>query len=253
MKKLLAILALSLVSVSLWAQPIEIRRASGGIDSNYVATNFVTSNQFATYTNFVLTNFATSNALYSYTNTAARFIIAGTNIVVETNGVSFTINSTASGSGGFDGNPNQFNNANSLTNIISGAALTNINGHGTFSLSNLTVTNWIRQPIRTVTYTDATNVLISLDQGSEFYVLLTNTAHIAFTNFPAAGIGQTINLRLRQDGTGGRVVTFKTNTVFFASGVSPTVTTNAGARDLISGTVDIDGTNIIAAYVQNLR
>jgi hypothetical protein len=74
---------------------------------------------------------------------------------------------------------------------------------------------------------------------------VTLTANCTFT-FPAAGAGKSFSLRLVQDGTGSRTVTWP-GTVKWAGGTAPTLSTAAGAVDTFAF-VCFDGTRFEAFY-----
>lgn len=77
-------------------------------------------------------------------------------------------------------------------------------------------------------------------KGSNFQVTLTNNATIALPiNLPE---GQPFSLEIIQDGTGTRTATWATGWLF--SGGSKTLTTTAGAVDMVQG-INIDGTHCL--------
>lgn len=76
----------------------------------------------------------------------------------------------------------------------------------------------------------ASAVVIDAFQGSHATITLTGTvASLGFTN-PANG--QILTLEVVQDSTGSRTVTEWTN-VMWAGGTAPTLTTTAGATDVL--------------------
>lgn len=99
----------------------------------------------------------------------------------------------------------------------------------TLTVSGLTVTNYVRFPPVALAYAGGTNLTLDLNAGSNFYVTLTNTAHVLVSNIPEDG--QTVYLHFLQDGTGGRVVTWAGN-FKWPGGTTPTVTASPGAVDL---------------------
>jgi len=76
------------------------------------------------------------------------------------------------------------------------------------------------------------SVTIDYLTASVHDITLTANTTITFENPPGSGFAGAITLYLRQDGTGSRTVTW-TN-VKWASGTAPTLTTTAGALDIIT-------------------
>ena len=90
---------------------------------------------------------------------------------------------------------------------------------------------------------------IDMNQGNFFTLSLpsSGTTHITATNIKA---GQTINLKVVQNGTTATTVAFSPN-IKFAGGYDYTATPNTGAVDLLSF-VTFDTTEILATSVKNL-
>jgi hypothetical protein len=87
--------------------------------------------------------------------------------------------------------------------------------------------------------TSATSITVDRDSGSVFTVTLAHNATFTLSNF---GTGQTINIKIKQDGTGGRTATF--SGVKFAFGDDAI----AGTADAISFvTIFNDGTDKLAS------
>lgn len=116
---------------------------------------------------------------------------------------------------------------------------------------DLVVTNFVRFKFVQLAYSSATNLTMDCNSGSVFYATLTNTTFIAApSNIPTDS--QTIILHLKQDGTGGRAVTFAGNFKF--SGGTPTITTNASAHDVLTMVRSpYVSTNFDVVAVQNLQ
>ncbi len=74
---------------------------------------------------------------------------------------------------------------------------------------------------------------------------ITLTANCTLT-FPAAAKGKTLNVVLRQDGTGSRLVTWP-GTAKFASATAPLLSTVASRVDVIQF-LSIDGTNWLGSF-----
>lgn len=73
-------------------------------------------------------------------------------------------------------------------------------------------------------------------------------AYIAFTH-PSNSNYASLNLRIKQDATGSRVVSFWPATVLWAGGTAPTLTTTANKSDIIS--CKWNGTNDYCVVSQN--
>ena len=87
--------------------------------------------------------------------------------------------------------------------------------------------------------TSATGITVDRNNGSVFTVTLAHDAAFTLSNF---GTGQTINIKIKQDGTGGRTATF--SGVKFAFGDS---TIASGANAISFVTIFNDGTDKMAA------
>jgi hypothetical protein len=73
---------------------------------------------------------------------------------------------------------------------------------------------------------------INLANGNIFELTLTDNCTLSFSNPPAAGKAGSLTLILIQDGTGSRTITWP-DSVTWASGNAPTLSTSAGAVDII--------------------
>jgi hypothetical protein len=87
--------------------------------------------------------------------------------------------------------------------------------------------------------TSASSITVDRNNGSVFTVTLAHNATFTLSNF---GTGQTINIKITQDGTGGRTATF--SGVKFAFGDS-TIANGANAISFV--TIFNDGTDKLAA------
>lgn len=74
---------------------------------------------------------------------------------------------------------------------------------------------------------------IDLQNGNVHDVTLSANATFTFSNPPASGKGGSFTLILRQDGTGGRTVTWPAS-VDWAGGAAPTLTTAASSVDILT-------------------
>jgi hypothetical protein len=101
------------------------------------------------------------------------------------------------------------------------------------TLSNPTITNYVET---LYTANTSTAITISLTNGTVQFLTLTGNATITM---PTAVAGKSFTVLLKQDGTGGRTVTW--TTVVWPSGTAPTITTTASKMDKFVFTSD--GTN----------
>ena len=84
--------------------------------------------------------------------------------------------------------------------------------------------------VNTVTLTDAASITSSFDAGNTFVVTLGGNRTLAAPT--SANIGQSGSIRIIQDATGGRTLSY--NTAWqFVSGSAPTMDTSAGAQSIL--------------------
>ena len=84
--------------------------------------------------------------------------------------------------------------------------------------------------VNTVTLTDAASIASSFDDGNTFVVTLGGNRTLAAPT--SANIGQSGSIRIIQDATGGRTLSY--NTAWqFVSGSAPTMDTSAGAQSIL--------------------
>jgi len=84
--------------------------------------------------------------------------------------------------------------------------------------------------VNTVTLTDAASIVPSFDSGNTFVVTLGGNRTLAAPT--SAGIGQSGSIRVIQDATGGRTLSY--NSAYqFVSGSAPTMDTSAGAQSIL--------------------
>ncbi len=74
---------------------------------------------------------------------------------------------------------------------------------------------------------------INLETGNIFEITLTGNCLFTFANPPSAGKGGSFTLILKQDGTGGRAVTWP-GAVDWAGGIAPNLTMAANAVDIVT-------------------
>ena len=96
--------------------------------------------------------------------------------------------------------------------------------------------------------TQGTNYKVDFSLTSAFYIFATNNVYLDATNFLA---GKTISLWMKQDGTGNRSITYS-SAFKFSGNVTPSATTNASARDIITIVAGPEGTNCGASVIPNL-
>jgi hypothetical protein len=103
----------------------------------------------------------------------------------------------------------------------------------TAALTNPTVTNYVETPFSA---NSSTAITIALTNGTVQIITLTGNATITM---PTATSGKSFIMLLKQDATGGRIVTW--STVKWAGGTAPTITATASRQDIFS--FFADGTN----------
>lgn len=118
-------------------------------------------------------------------------------------------------------------------------AFTTLTASTSATLSGLTVNNGYTE--ETVSANTGTAYTINLDNGS--VQILTLTGNCTFT-FPTATAGRSFFLLLKQDGTGGRTVTWPA-AVKWPSSTAPTITSTASRTDKFVFTAD--GTNWVGS------
>lgn len=108
-----------------------------------------------------------------------------------------------------------------------------LQNNGTTALSlqsgkviNPTVTNYTE-----TAYTANTSTAITVALTNGTVQILTLTGNCTLT-MPSAGAGKSFIIFLRQDGTGGRSITW--STVNWAGGTAPTITSTASKQDIFS-------------------
>ena len=116
------------------------------------------------------------------------------------------------------------------TSVSLGSTASNV---GNLTLINTTVTNYTETPF---TANSSTAITLALTNGTFQIVTLTGNATITM---PTATSGKSFLLLLKQDGTGGRTVTW--STVKWPGGTAPTITSTASRQDIFS--FFADGTN----------
>ena len=116
--------------------------------------------------------------------------------------------------------------------------------------SSITAAKTFTAPVigNVTSLTDAASIAIDMGVGNNFaFTLAGNRTLEAPTN---ATPGQTGYIYITQDGTGSRTLAFN-NAYIFVSGAAPTISTNAGAKDLLVYNVK-EATAITAVVVKAL-
>lgn len=159
------------------------------------------------------------------------------NTVSTLNNMTFanvTINSVATAF------PNNFlaNSTSTLGNatITLGSTTSNV---GNLTLTNVTVTNYTET---LYTANTSTAITVALTNGTVQQLTLTGNATITM---PTATAGKSFVIMLKQDGTGGRTVTW--STVVWPGGTAPTITSTASKQDIFS--FFADGTSWYGATI----
>ena len=119
----------------------------------------------------------------------------------------------------------------STTQTITGAktftSAVTMTGNATFT-GSVQVSTAVN--VNTVTLTDAASITSSFDAGNTFVVTLGGNRTLAAPT--SAGIGQTGSIRVIQDATGGRTLSY--NSAWqFVSASAPTMDTSAGAQSIL--------------------
>lgn len=147
--------------------------------------------------------------------------------------------------------------ANGGTNASSASitAFNNITGYSASGATGTTSTNLVFSTAPTITNPTITNytetlftantgtaITVSLANGTVQQLTLTGNATITM---PTATAGKSFVIMLKQDGTGGRTVTW--STVVWPGGTAPTITSTASKQDIFS--FFADGTSWYGATI----
>lgn len=127
-----------------------------------------------------------------------------------------------------------FNNITGYTaSGATGTTSTNLVFSTNPTITNPTVTNYVET---TFSANSSTAITLNLANGTFQIITLTGNATVTM---PSAVSGKSFIMLLKQDGTGGRTVTW--STVVWPGGTAPTITSTASKSDLYS--FFSDGTN----------
>jgi hypothetical protein len=121
-------------------------------------------------------------------------------------------------------------NVTALGEIASGDTVSIPSGS---TITNPTVTDYVET---TFTANSGSSITINLSNGT--FQIITLTANTTIT-MPTATAGKSFSIFLKQDGTGGKTVSW--STVVWPSATAPTITSTASKADLYS--FFSDGTN----------
>ncbi len=94
------------------------------------------------------------------------------------------------------------------------------------NFDNITISKGLKTPIKT--NTDGTTITFDMDESNLHTVVLGGSRTLALSNTDA---GQRFIIRLEQDGTGSRTVTWF-STIKWVGGSAPTLTTTASKTDV---------------------
>lgn len=122
------------------------------------------------------------------------------------------------------------------TNVLTATSTNTVTNK---TLTNPTVTNYTETP-----FSANTSTAITVDLTNGTFQILTLTGNATIT-MPTATSGKSFVILLKQDGTGGRTVTW--STVKWAGGTAPTITSTASRQDILS--FFADGTNWYGAVI----
>jgi hypothetical protein len=167
--------------------------------------------------------------------TGALTLVGGTGITVTPSGSNITISSSGAAVwGSITGTiSSQTDLQSEFANyaLLSGATFTGqVNVGSIHAGTNIIfVGNYHVEPFEYAAGSSGTAITIALNNGSSQAITLTGNATFTLTNPQAGGI---YILRLIQDGTGSRLVTWPS--IKWQGGTAPILTTTAGKIDLIS-------------------
>jgi hypothetical protein len=148
------------------------------------------------------------------------------------------------------------------TVAISGISASDVSGLGTSAvLDETTSAQWrsnvadkilstdqVWGAMAEVTLTDGANIAVDLGSGFDFTVTLGGNRTLS--NPTNTKVGQRGRIRVVQDGTGSRTLAYGSN-YEFAGGTAPTLTTTAGAEDVLYYDV-ISATRILVSFVGDI-
>jgi len=177
----------------------------------------------------------TSGGVLAFTasGTIASSGALAANAIVIGGGAGVAPSTTTTGTGVLTAVGNAVNATGGLVTVDGSATLTNK------TLTNPTVTNYTET---LYTANTSTAITVSLANGTVQQLTLTGNATITM---PTATAGKSFVIMLKQDGTGGRTVTW--STVVWPGGTAPTITSTASKQDIFS--FFSDGTNWYGATI----
>lgn len=210
--------------------------------SNFFATNIYSSNFYATNifaTNIYTTNLFATNIYNSnfYTTNVYSSNIFTTNLTVNNNNNTFKLNGKDVSFISVNGtNVAPFNLTNSAT-VTLGVSGTNVTMTASGGGGGGGASVWI--PNTALTYSGGTNVTIDGSGGTNFFLLLTNTAFfVTPNNVPASKSTNTyFTVYFQQDSTGTRAVTWTNGSFKWPGNNQFQPTTNANAVSYVTFTM----------------
>lgn len=107
----------------------------------------------------------------------------------------------------------------------------NLTGGG-YKATNIGIENYYET---CVVANSGTAYTFNLANGNTFFITMTGNCTFTMPSLPAEGSGKTVSftVRLVQDATGNRTITFPSANVMWPSGVAPTFSTAAGRIDKV--------------------
>ena len=119
-------------------------------------------------------------------------------------------------------------------------------GYTPFNKAGDTTTGPLRESVVVASAGTATYTF-NMSLGNNWRLTLTGNPTFAFSNPPADTIAQSIVVRLIQDATGGRTITYP-GSVKWTDGVAPILATAAGKIDVLTFTTDDGGAVYIGSH-----
>lgn len=185
---------------------------------------------------WTLTNL-TVTGLFTSTNASATFV----DVTGDTMSGSLTLTNSAG------------TNTISATNIliVQGANSLLLTKGGAQLIGDLGVTGRTTNSFVLLAYDTATNITMNITNAN--YYTLSATGNCTFKQPSGLIPFQNVTIEIRQDATGGRLVSFDTNYWRFPSGYITQVTTNANALSYLSCMVESRGTNMVVLQALDFK
>lgn len=132
------------------------------------------------------------------------------------------------------------------TGTLTSSQITTGLGYTPFNKAGDTTTGPLRETVVTASVGTATYTF-NLNLGNVWRLTLTGNPTFAFSNPPADGIAQSVTVRVIQDATGSRTITYPAS-VKWTDGVAPVLGTAAGKIDVLSFYTDDGGTTYLGSH-----